>query len=135
MSNQRILAMGLIVIVAAVAYALTMITDVVLAAIGVGNPEVFGGLTLAVLIGVGLAVALGVVAWMSDRVQDVGQEVAAELRKVTWPTPPEIRAATIAVVITSIVAAVLLGVMDFVGAKVMTEWIPAGLQWARELVA
>jgi len=134
MSNQRLLAMGLIFIVLCVGFVLTKVSELILTSTGVGNPQ-FAGLSLAVLIGAGLAVALGVVAWMSDRVQDVGQEVAGELRKVTWPTWPEIRAATGAVVIATLVAAVLLGVMDFVGAKVMSEWIPAGIRWAQGLFA
>ena len=135
MSNQRLLAMGLVFLTACVAYVLTMAADTILVATGAGNPEVFGGLTLAVLIGVGLGLALGVFAWMNDRVQDVGQDIAAELRKVTWPTVPEIRAATGAVIVATIIAAVLLGVMDFLGAKVMSEWIPSGIRWAQGLFA
>jgi len=135
MSNQRLLAMGLVFLTACLGYVLSKVTDAILVATGAGNPEVFGGLTLAVIIGVGLALVAGAVAWNSDKVQDVGQDVASELRKVTWPTWPEIRAATAAVVVTSIIAAVLLGVMDFVGAKVMSEWIPSGIRWAQGLFA
>lgn len=133
MSNQRLLAMGLVFLTGCVAYVLTRLTETILLAIGAGNSEVFGGLTVATLIGVGLAVVLGVVAWMNDRVQIVGQEVAAELRRVTWPSGPEVRAATAAVVIATLIAAVLLGVMDFVSAKVMSDWIPAGIHWAQGL--
>jgi len=135
MSNQRLLAMGLVLITACAAFVLSRVGEAILVGTGAGNPEIFGGLTLSVLLGVGLALVLGVVAWMNPKVQDVGQDVAAELRKVTWPTWPEIRAATGAVVIATIVAAVLLGVMDFVGAKVMSDWIPAGIRWAQGLFA
>ena len=135
MSNQRLLAMGLVFLTACIGYVLTKVADAILVATGAGNPEVWGGMTLAVIIGVGLALVAGVVAWNSDRVQDVGQDVASELRKVTWPTWPEIRAATGAVVVATIIAAVLLGVMDFLGAKVMSEWIPDGIRWAQGLFA
>ncbi|WP_373049574.1 preprotein translocase subunit SecE [Vulgatibacter sp.] len=135
MSNQRLLAMALVFLTACAAYVMTKLADAILVATGAGNPEVFGGLTLAVLIGVGLAAVLGIVGWMNSKVQDVGQDVAAELRKVTWPTWPEIRAATGAVVVATLVAAVLLGVMDFLGAKVMSEWIPSGIRWAQGLFA
>ena len=135
MSNQRLLAMGLVFLTACIGYVLTKVADAILVATGAGNPEVWGGITLAVIIGVGLALVAGVVAWNSDRVQDVGQDVASELRKVTWPTWPEIRAATGAVVVATIIAAVLLGVMAFLGAKVMSEWIPDGIRWAQGLFA
>ena len=41
-----------------------------------------------------------------------GLEIAAELRKVSWPNLPETRAATIAVIVASLIAAVLLGLFD-----------------------
>ena len=135
MSNQRLLAMGLVLIVACVAYGLSKLGEAILVSTGAGNPEIFGGLTLSVILGVVLALILGVVAWMSNKVQDVGQDVAAELRKVTWPTWPEIRANTGAVVVATLIASVLLGVMDFLGAKVMSDWIPAGIRWAQGLFA
>lgn len=135
MSNQRLFALGMVILTGCAAYVLTRLTDAILVGVGVANPEVFGGLTVAVLVGVALAVALAAVAWMNTRVQEVGQEVAGELKKVTWPTWPEIRAATAAVVVATIVSAVLLGVMDFVSAKVMSDWIPAGIRWAQGLFA
>ena len=49
--------------------------------------------------------------------QDLPLDVAAELKKVTWPTMRETRAATMAVVIATFVAAVILGVFDFVWAR------------------
>lgn len=135
MSNQRFLAMGLLVILGCIGYVVAQAAALIFSAVGVSNSEVFGGLTISTLIGVVAAVGLGVFAWMNDRVQEVGQEVAGELRKVTWPTPPEIRAATIAVVVATLIAAVLLGVMDFLSAKVMSEWIPDGIRWAQGLFA
>jgi preprotein translocase subunit SecE len=42
----------------------------------------------------------------------VSLEVALELRRVTWPSLRETRAATIAVIVASLVAAVILGAFD-----------------------
>jgi len=39
-------------------------------------------------------------------------DLVAELRKVSWPSLAETRAATIAVIVASLIAAVLLGVFD-----------------------
>lgn len=135
MSNQRLLALGLIGLSACAMYVFSQLAATVMAAVGVTDEELFGGLTLSTILGVALGLAAGVVAWMNARVQEVGQEVAGELRKVTWPTWPEIRAATVAVVVFSVVAAVIFGLYDFLASKVMIEWIPAGIRWAQGLFA
>jgi len=46
------------------------------------------------------------------RTHEVSLEIASELRKVSWPSFAETRAATIAVIVASIIAAVLLGLFD-----------------------
>jgi preprotein translocase subunit SecE len=63
---------------------------------------------------IGLAIAFGVAGylWRTPHTKEVSLEIVAELRKVSWPTLPETRAATIAVIVASIVAALLLGVFD-----------------------
>jgi preprotein translocase subunit SecE len=133
MGNQRALALGTLALTAALAYVLMKAADLALVGTGVGDPEVFGGLTASVLIGVGIAVVAAVVAWNNARFQEVGGEVVGELGKVTWPTGAEIRAATIAVLVATALSAVILGFMDFLSAKVMTDWIPQGIRWAQGL--
>lgn len=133
MSNQRLLAIGFIVITTSVTYVTERVTDAILGGLELDNFEVFGGLTLSWVLAVVLTVGAALALWFNARIQEVGQDVAAELRKVTWPTWPEIRAATGAVVVVTVVTAALLGVMDFVSAKVMAEWIPAGIGWAQGL--
>ena len=63
---------------------------------------------------IGLAIAFGAAAylWKRQDTHDVSVEIAAELRKVTWPSLAETRAATIAVIVASVIAAVLLGLFD-----------------------
>jgi preprotein translocase subunit SecE len=61
--------------------------------------------------------ASGLAAWLTwrnPRAQGVSLEVAGELKKVTWPSLRETRAATLAVVVATFVAAAVLGVFDFV---------------------
>ncbi|SRR5690606_2259258 len=129
MSNQRLLALGFIVIAGSAAYVFERIADLVLGWLGVVNGDVFGGIHLSAMLGIGLAAALAIVAWMNPKVQEAGQGVAGELRKVTWPSWPELRAGTMAVVVFSLIAALVLGLMDFMSAKVMSDWIPSGLRW------
>jgi preprotein translocase subunit SecE len=60
------------------------------------------------------ALAAGIVLYKNERVYGLANEVATELKKVTWPTRKETQTATIVVVVTVIVAAILLGVFDAV---------------------
>lgn len=135
MGNQRALALGTLGLTAALGFVLVQASALALVTAGVGDPEIFGGLTASVLIGVGLAVVSAIVAWSNARYQEVGSEVVGELSKVTWPTGAEIRAATIAVIVATAISAIILGFMDFLSAKVMTDWIPEGIRWAQGLFA
>jgi preprotein translocase subunit SecE len=74
--------------------------------------------TLTTVIGFAVAAVAAVVAWRTPKVQTVSLEIAGELKKVTWPTLRETRAATVAVVVATFIAAVILGVFDYVWAKV-----------------
>jgi preprotein translocase subunit SecE len=62
----------------------------------------------------GLAISAGVFGWLwrNPRSNEVSQEIATELRKVTWPSVEETRAATVAVIVASLIAALLLGMFD-----------------------
>lgn len=60
------------------------------------------------------AVVAGIALYRNDRVYSLANEVASELKKVTWPTGKEIRTATMVVVVMSIISAVILGVFDLV---------------------
>jgi preprotein translocase subunit SecE len=73
--------------------------------------------TLTTVVGYGIAAASAVVVWRTPRLHAVSLEVAGELKKVTWPSLRETRAATVAVVLFSFLAAALLGVFDFIWAK------------------
>jgi preprotein translocase subunit SecE len=72
--------------------------------------------TVSTLVGYAAAAVAAVLAWKNPRVQKVSLEVAGELNKVTWPTMRETRAATVAVVIATAIAAVILGIFDYVWA-------------------
>jgi preprotein translocase subunit SecE len=82
------------------------------------DPAVFGeDWTLATVLGYAMAAVAAVVTWRTPKAQAVSFEVANELKKVTWPTMRETRAATVAVVVATFAAAVILGVFDYVWAK------------------
>ncbi|HYZ88439.1 MAG TPA: preprotein translocase subunit SecE [Myxococcales bacterium] len=68
--------------------------------------------TPSTFVGLGIAFAAAAYAWMSEKARTVSHEIVGELRKVSWPSLPETRAATIAVIVASVIAAILLGVFD-----------------------
>jgi preprotein translocase subunit SecE len=79
----------------------------------VNDFQVLGeGWSLSTVIGFAVAVVVAVVVWRIPRTQSASLEVALELRRVTWPTMRETRAATIAVIVASFVAAIILGGFD-----------------------
>ncbi len=77
------------------------------------DPAVFGeDWSLTTVLGFALAAATAVVIWRMPRTQTVSLEIAGELKKVTWPSLRETRAATVAVVIATAIAAIILGAFD-----------------------
>ncbi len=64
------------------------------------------------------ALFAGVYFYKHERTYNLVNEVASELTKVTWPTPKEVKSATIVVVIMTIISASILGIFDIVWSKV-----------------
>ncbi|QQR91666.1 MAG: preprotein translocase subunit SecE [Myxococcales bacterium] len=77
----------------------------------------------------GIAAVVGMVGafllYRNQKVKGLSDDVAQELARVTWPTRKETRYASLVVVITSIVAAVLLGLMDAAWSA-LTDFIYTG---------
>lgn len=66
--------------------------------------------------------AITAVLYRHERAYKFCDDVAGELKKVTWPTGKEVRASTIVVVVVTLIAAVILGAMDF-GWGRLTKWL------------
>lgn len=65
---------------------------------------------ISAVIGLGGAVAL----YRNERVHALVTDVVTELAKVTWPTRQETYVSTIVVIVTSLIAAAVVGAFDFV---------------------
>jgi preprotein translocase subunit SecE len=63
-----------------------------------------------------------VALYRNDRVYTLANEVSGELKKVTWPTAKEVRAATLVVVVMAIISSIILGVFDLVWSN-LTELV------------
>lgn len=59
-----------------------------------------------------LAGVITVVLYKHPRLSELSTDIATELSQVTWPSSEETRVSTVVVIVTSIVAAALLGVFD-----------------------
>ena len=67
---------------------------------------------ISLLAAIGATLA-GVITYKNDKVYHLANEVASELKKVTWPTAKEVRSATLVVIVMAIISAVILGLFDF----------------------
>lgn len=79
------------------------------------NAQVLGsnfrvGHLLAMVVSIGVAVALR----RSEKIHTWAMEVGNELSKVTWPTWKETRRATWVVIVTTLIIAAILGLLDWV---------------------
>ncbi|MBE7452603.1 MAG: preprotein translocase subunit SecE [Kofleriaceae bacterium] len=72
-----------------------------------------------------VALGAGIYFYKHERVHTLANEVSAELKKVSWPTAKEVRAATIVVIVMAIISAIILGLFDFVWSN-LTELIYGG---------
>jgi preprotein translocase subunit SecE len=91
------------------------------------DPTLIEGLDwkLTSIIGALLSVGAAIFCYLNPEVRRLSIEVATELMKVTWPSWAETRVSTVAVVVASAVAALILFAIDSLAYKVMVDWLPA----------
>ncbi|HWE25856.1 MAG TPA: preprotein translocase subunit SecE [Myxococcales bacterium] len=119
MTNTRIVAVGLIALAILTGLFLERVLWEIFRAIPATHFMTTGFLgsdswTPSTLLGLGIAFAAAAYVWWTPKTREVSNEIVAELRKVSWPSLPETRAATIAVIVASLIAALLLGLFDVV---------------------
>ncbi|MDY0058458.1 MAG: preprotein translocase subunit SecE [Myxococcota bacterium] len=73
-----------------------------------------GSITVSTAISWIGALAVAFVFWRNPKYNGLANEVAQELRKVTWPTWVETRAATVVVIVTTIIVSIILYVFDLI---------------------
>jgi preprotein translocase SecE subunit len=85
---------------------------------GLPDPALLGeGFTLTTVIGFALALGAGLYAFKNQKAYTFANEVVAELLKCTWPSKKETRTATVVVIVTALIIAVILGLFDAVWAQ------------------
>lgn len=126
MDPRRLVVVSYLVFGLILTLFLGKMVELLFGQLSVANGELLAGtgIKLADVIGFGLTVGLGVWAWTNPRVKSLSLEVATELMRVTWPSADDVRVSTIAVVVASLVAAIILFGMDTLSYKLMVEWFP-----------
>jgi preprotein translocase subunit SecE len=81
--------------------------------------------TLTTLLGLAVAGAMGAWAWRHPTLSTLSNEVVVELRKVTWPTAQETRAATLVVIVTVFIMSIFLGVFDMIWSRILDFIYPS----------
>ena len=67
-------------------------------------------------------------AGLVERVTTFYHDVAAELRKVTWPDVPQVRQATIGILFVVLVVGALIGLVDLVAQTIFVDWLPRAVR-------
>jgi len=69
-----------------------------------------------------IAASAALIAYRNERVFAAASEVTRELEKVTWPSRKETSAATVVVIVTVAISAIVLSTFDLVWMK-LSGWI------------
>src|SRR5213082_1211807 len=115
MTNQRWVAVGYIVLALLSGFFLEHVLLAGFGTFGVTQPltrPLWNEWTWSSIIGLLIAFAAAFYLWTNAKSREVSFEIVAVLRKVSWPGLAETRAATIAVIVASLIAAALLGLFD-----------------------
>jgi preprotein translocase subunit SecE len=127
MDPKRLVVIAYLVFGFIIALFLDQLVEMVLARMGVNNTILIEGPDWRISTLVAALISIGgfAYAWFNPKSRNVSVEVATELMRVTWPSWEETRISTFAVVIASLVAAVILFGIDTFSYKVMVDWLPA----------
>ena len=65
-----------------------------------------------------VALAASIIAYRHERLYQLSNEVASELKKVVWPGAKDVRSATIIVMVMTLISATVLGTFDLIFANI-----------------
>ena len=125
MDPRRLVVVSYVAFGVIVTMFLGHMVSLLMTRMGMSDNEVLPDIRLSVLVGFAVTVGLAAYAWTNVKVKTLSLEVATELMRVTWPSWEDVRVSTIAVVVASLVAALLLFGMDTLSYQLMVDWLPA----------
>ena len=68
--------------------------------------------SLVTLLAAAIAIGTALLLYRQEKVSRVAHEVVGELTKVSWPSRKETQVSTLVVIITSVIAAIIVGTFD-----------------------
>ena len=127
MDPRRLVVVSYLVFGLILTLFLGRLVELLMAQVSITNTEIITGtsIKLADVLGFVLTAGLAAYAWTNPKVKGLSLEVATELMRVTWPSFEDVRISTIAVVVASLVAALILFGMDTLSYNLMVKWLPA----------
>lgn len=127
MDPRRLVVVSYLVFGLILTLFLGRLIEMLMAQLTITNGEIINGTAIRVadLAGFLITGGLAAYAWTNAKVKAFSMEVATELMRVTWPSGEDVRVSTIAVVVASLVAAVILFGMDTLSYNLMVKWLPA----------
>ena len=106
-----------------IAWVLATAYTTLFAALRWNDPPIVGDrVTLTRLLGGGTAVLVAAGCFMWPKTKNYIGDVAEELNKVNWPSWAETKVSTLVVIITSVIAAMILGVFD-ITFQILSNWL------------
>lgn len=112
-SVAGLVALGFIFISLVVSFVLSHSLHWLFLTLGIIDSPILGDqFTLTTLVSAVLSFGTGFFTWRHPHINMLAQEVVAELKKVTWPSAAETRAATVVVILTSMAVSAVLGFFD-----------------------
>jgi preprotein translocase subunit SecE len=126
MDPKRLAVVAYLVLGLVTALFLGHILELVFAQLGISNARILEGLDFRVgeIASAVVTIGAGVGCWFNPRVRSISVETASELMRVTWPSWDETRVSTIAVIVASLIAGVLLFGIDSLAYRFMVDWLP-----------
>ncbi|WP_242394044.1 preprotein translocase subunit SecE [Anaeromyxobacter oryzisoli] len=111
---KRIVAIFYVLAAFALGIFLERVLQLAFNAAGLNDRALFSDWNVSTVVGFAIAAVAAIVVWRIPKTQQVSLEIALELRRVKWPTVIETRTATAAVIVATVVSAVILGFFDLV---------------------
>ncbi len=126
MDPRRLVVVSYLVFGLVLTLFLGKMVELLFGQLSINNGELLSGTGIKTgnVIGFVLTAGLATFAWTNPRIKTLSLEVATELMRVTWPSFDDVRVSTLAVVVASLIAAVILFGMDTLSYKLMVEWLP-----------
>ena len=127
MDPRRLVVVSYLVFGIILTLFLGRLIEMLMGQVNITNTEILAGtgIKLADLLGFVITAGLAGYAWTNPKVKTLSLEVATELMRVTWPSWEDVRVSTIAVVVASLIAALILFGMDTLSYNLMVKWLPA----------